>query len=129
MNFKYTLLKNFLLMAVAGILLIVSIFCTNRNALKLSENELFICGQEAPKWFKDEIQKMSKESNYFKPIKVFLIKENETEYIAIEDHRKDSPEKLRIFLCNGKKVEPDEEKYASIIKKYKNNEGRIIWPD
>jgi hypothetical protein len=116
-------------MAVSCILLLVSIFCTNTNKTLSNDEDLFICGQNRPQWFTDEINKISKESHLFKPIKIFLIKDNDIEYIAIENPNKTSTEKLKVFLCSGIRIEPSEQKYASIVNKYKNNKARIIWPD
>ena len=129
MDFKNVLIRNILLMALSGILLLVSMFCTNRNNVKSNEKDIFICGQQTPQWFTDEVNKISKESHLFKPVKVFLIKDNDTEYIAIEDNSKNSKEKLKIFLCSGKQIKSEEKTYASIIQKFNNNEARIIWPD
>lgn len=128
MNFKYVLFKYVLLMAVSGSMLVISTFCTGKNN-NLKDNEIFICGEQSPKWFKDEICKMADDSPLFKPIKVFIIKDNDTEYIAIEDHCKNSNEKIRIFLCSGERIKFGEKRYASVLKKYQNNEARIIWPD
>ena len=123
MGFKY-----FLLMVASGVLLAFSTFCTNNNK-KINDNNLFICGQTSPQWFKDEIQKISENSGLFKPIKVFLINDEDVEYIAIEDHGKNSCTNLKVFLCTGIQILPDEEKYATVVKKYKNNDAKIIWPD
>ena len=128
MNFKLVLFKYVLLMAVSGSLLLISTFCTGKNNNHKDDN-IFICGQDSPQWFKDEIRIIAKNSPVFKPIKVFLIKDNDTEYIAIEDHSKNSTEKIRVFLCTGTRIDSCEKEYASIVKKYNNNEARIIWPD
>ena len=128
MDLKKVLLRNILLMAISGLLLLVSIFCTNKDNSNSNKDNIFICGQKSPQWFTDEINKISKESNLFKPIKVFLIKDNNIEYIAIEASGNNSKEKLKIFLCSGLQINFGEDKYASIVKRFNNNEARIIWP-
>ncbi|MCL2072368.1 MAG: hypothetical protein FWH18_00445 [Marinilabiliaceae bacterium] len=122
-------LKYFILMIFSGGLLFFSTFCSNRNS-SMNEHELFICGQVSPQWFKDEVQKVADNSPLFKPIKVFLVNDdNGTEYIAIEDHSKNATCKLKVFLCSGKELEPCEEKYSAIVQKYEKKEVKIIWPE
>jgi len=128
MNFLNVLVKYTVLMGVSGILLLFATFCTGKNSSAKDEN-YFICGKESPQWFKDEVKKIADDSHIFKPIKVYLIKDNETEYIAIEDHRKSSTEKIKVFMCCGTQIQPKEERYALIYNKYANKEAKIIWPE
>ena len=122
-------LKYFILMVFSGTLLFLSTYCSNKNG-NINEHELFICGQTSPQWFKDEIRKIADNSPMYKPIKVFLVNdENGTEYIAIEDHAKTSSNKLKVFLCTGVEIEPCEAKYSTIVQKYEKNETKIIWPE
>ena len=123
-------LKYLVLMIFSGALLFFSTFCSGRNSNKMNDNDLLVCGQSSPQWFKDEIQKITDNSPSFKPVKVFLINDdNGTEYIAIEDNSKKASCKLKVFLCTGKEIKPEEEKYVAIVGKYEKNDMKIIWPE
>ena len=124
MKFKYIILT----IICCLILIITNVFAT-KNIEKSDVNNMFICGQNSPQWFKEEVNKIAERSSIFKPIKVFIIKHAGIEYIAIESHGKDAIDELKVFSCSGIEVATQGTIYTSIVGKYNNNEARLIWPD
>ena len=120
-------LKYILLTIICCLIIIISNVFAARNVEE--NNDLFICGNESPQWFKDEVNIIAKNSSLFKPVKVFIIQCDEIEYIAIEDRCKNSTNKLKVFLCSGLQVGIDDSICSSLIQKYKNNEVRSIYPE
>ena len=122
-------LKYITLTIVCCLILIITNVFANRKEANSDINNMFICGEKSPQWFKKEIDKIVESSSIFKPIKVFIVEQAGTEYIAIESHGKDSSNELKVFSCSGIEVESQGTIYTSIVDKYRNNEAQLIWPD
>ena len=95
----------------------------NKNEININ-----VCQGSNPAWILDRINTILEQTTHFRPVSVYSIVENSTQYIAIEDAVNSSKaDGLMFFLCSGEQIEFSSALYEKLYKLYVEKESVLLW--
>ena len=101
--------------------------CKEKNELIYNIN-IRVCGVENPTWLLNQVSDILKKTSNFRPVKISVYNDINTEITSIEDVVNSNASKaLMFFECSGKQVEFNSDKYKEYATLYKNKKFKLLW--
>lgn len=115
-----------LLLAMLSLVMMLGMTGCESNDNK--EIDIYACGESNPEWLVQRINSIINKTTNYRPVGVYSITLDSTEYIAIVDSTNSSlADGLLFFLCPGEQIDYSTSVYEELYELYVKKEYKLLW--